>query len=155
METALPPVDPTEPIDPNFYPGFYSDFRTRYYRGRKIEDIYNIRIDGINNRDLAGYLGAIHQEQRTSYKLNISFGLVLMNAEGELRYYHPSNNVGVFYDYPFQISSHKDLLKVQETIGGEHFEDRLSNRIRLNTKWLLLHVTNVTFFIIKMVNFQL
>ena len=85
------------------------------------------------------------RDQQTRFKLNYSFEYVLRNIDtDELRYYHPSSNNAQVLDTAVTISNSNELEEFLRNIAAEDF---LENFNRPNTKWKLLQITNLVFYL--------
>ena len=144
----------------DLYRDNWRSIRTHHRYGRRVQDVYNFRIGG--GRDQVGggggggvsvmerRLRAIFNRQRQAFKINMSYGYILRNVEtGELRYYHSSLNNHRYFDVPPLISNRDDLdefiRRVQEASPSDY-----AIRGRPTTKWTVVAVTNVTFYLYKM-----
>ena len=87
----------------------------------------------------------IMRNQQTRFKLNDSFGYVLRNIDtNEFRYYHPSSNNAQVLDADVTISNSNELEEFLRKIAVEDF---LENFNRPDTKWKLLQITNLVFYL--------
>lgn len=87
---------------------------------------------------------------RTRLKLNCSVGVVLKHKEtGELRYFHSSSNNATVFDAPRVIGTERQLRDFYDSLVQTDLRAHSSNR-RPNTAWQLLSVTNITFYMYKM-----
>ena len=60
----------------------------------------------------------LYRQQTTAFKINLSFGFILRNIEtGVLRYYHPSQNNGIFFETPHLIRTEEDLERFLEELS--------------------------------------
>ena len=85
------------------------------------------------------------RDQQTRFKLNYSFGNVLRNIDtDEFRCYHPSSNNVQVLDAAMTISSSNELEELLRKIATEDF---LENFNRPDTKWKLLQITNLVFYL--------
>ena len=87
----------------------------------------------------------IMRDQQTRFKLNYSFGYVLRNIDtDELRYCHSSSNNALVLEAAVTISNSNELEKFLRKIAAEDF---LENFNRPDTKWKLLQLTNLVFYL--------
>ena len=76
----------------------------------KLVKVYSFSIDNaIRTNDFYDHLDQIYQEQDNSFRINLSFGCILVNIEtNEYRYFKPYNNEEIFSN-PVRINSIKQL----------------------------------------------
>ena len=99
-DPILPPPDLPSSIHQNHW----QTIRTRQSRRNKVEDWYNFRLNSTDITNLGQYLNSIFEDQTTAFKLNLSFGFILMNNETEqFQYHHSSINNNRVFDSPFLI----------------------------------------------------
>jgi hypothetical protein len=92
----------------------------------------------------------IYREQTTAFEINVLFGFILRHMEtGELRYYHSSLNNSRFFDVPHLIRTEEDLEKFLDELQGQEILDYIRQK-RPDTKWVVLLLTNVTFYVNKL-----
>ena len=108
-----------------------------------IEKVYNypisnaFRVDDIMSRAYQMY-----DEQGTSFRLNIEFGLILLNTETEeYRYFTPYSNESLF-ERPIYISRRQDLHRLRSRLQRLNITDFIL-RQRTNTKWKPVLVTKL------------
>ena len=124
--------------------------RTRESRGNRLQDRYNIRVNADGTEPFPRYLQQIMDDQRTVFKINLSFGFILRNHETqELTYFHPSVNNQRFFETPHLIRNQHDLNQLMETVRNTDFIEFMKQQ-RPNTKHILDFVTNVTFYVTKL-----
>ena len=98
-------------------------------------------------------LGELFDEQNTAFKINCSFGFVLkQKLTGRLRYYHSSNNCcGRYLEEPSLIGNRADFDQFLEQIKEPDLLNWAVSQ-RPNSDWICEMVTNVTFFVNKIVD---
>ena len=129
----------------------WASVRTHVVHG-PVQTRYNHRLTTTNLRVLNYPLGKLFNQQTTAFKINCSYGFVLREKQsGRLRYYHSSNNCcGRFLEEPSLVTNSQTfntfLERIEET-------DILQWAIaqRPNSDWVCELVTNVTFFLNKIV----
>ncbi|XP_078660172.1 uncharacterized protein LOC144904897 [Branchiostoma floridae x Branchiostoma belcheri] len=90
----------------NFYRQRWSTIRTQFRRGHVIQDTYNFRLGSEDTDDLADNVWAIFRDQRTVFKITVSFGFFLWDGEtGALRYFYPSENNNRFVEEPVLVEN--------------------------------------------------
>jgi hypothetical protein len=99
---------------------------------------------------LVNNIQPIFEDQTTVFKLNLSFGFVLFNNETQqMQYHHPSANNSRVFDTPFQIHNREDLAQVRET--KQHIDiHEWARQQRPNSKWIVMDITNATFYVTKL-----
>ncbi|CAB3995824.1 Hypothetical predicted protein [Paramuricea clavata] len=90
------------------------------------------------------------EDQTTMFKLNLSFGFVLFNNDTEqMQYHHSSANNNRVFDAPFLMRNREDLDQVRATLENlDVFE--LARQRRPNSKWVVMDITNATFYVTKL-----
>ena len=90
---------------------------------------------------------AMFQSQTSRFKINVSFGFILCNIKnGELCYCHSSHNLGCTLEAPHLISNQEDFEAFLEAIIEEDILE-WARKQRPNTKWIVVFVTNATFYV--------
>ena len=88
---------------------------------------------------------AIMKEQENRFKINYSLAYVLKNIEtNELRYFHSSYNNHLMLETALLISNRQELLDFLNSIAEESF---MENITRPDTKWKVIQISNLTFYI--------
>ena len=81
----------------------------------------------------------------------MSFGFILINIEtGVLRYYHPSQNNGKFFDAPHLIRNEEHLDTFLDDLSRHDILEYIRQQ-RPDTKWVVQFITNVTFYLNKLI----
>ena len=127
-----------------------------YTRRRPVFDIINRRLwDGTRTVSLAdaGAWARLRLEWdtvRTSFKINASYGCVLEHkVTGELRYYHSSSNNATLLERARVVRRIEDLRAFYDALAAIDLEEMATQR-RPDTTWRLRSVTNLTFYVYKM-----
>ena len=112
-----------------------------------IKSVYNFPSNGLNHEEIINHLKSIYHDMNgQSYKINMMFGMVLKHVETEkYRFYAPYRNV---YLLPstFYVKNHQSLIKLMDTIQKMDLENMIE---KLNIKWKLFKITNVTYDVIN------
>ena len=128
----------------------WSSIRSHVARDR-IQTRYNFRLRSMDTRALD--LRRIFQEQTTAFKANVSYGFILRHrVSGRFKYYHSSCNCCDRYlDEPSLVTNVETFEAFLERI---HEQDILQWAIaqRPNSEWICSSVTNVTFFVNKILH---
>ena len=110
----------------------------------KIKCIIIIMVQFVNN------IQHIFEDQTTVCKLNLSFGFVLFNNETQqMQYHHSSANNSRVFDSPFQIHNREDLGQVREAMQNIDIHE-WARQQRPNSKWVVMDITNATFYVTKL-----
>ena len=156
-DTLTPPS--VEPVNDNisrdlrdFVHENWASVRTHVVNG-PVQTRYNHRLTSMDTRDLHEPLGQLFDQQTTAFKINLSFGFILREKQsGRLRYYHSSCNCcGRYLGEASLVTNLQTfntfLERIEET-------DVLQWAIaqRPNSDWVVELVTNVTFFINRIVH---
>ena len=125
----------------------WSSIRSHVTRG-PVQSRYNYRLTSLDTRCLE--LRHIFEEQTTAFKINISYGFILRNKQtGRYRFYHISCNCcGRYLDEASPITNAETFEKFLERIKEP---DLLNWAVSQppNSDWICEMVTNVTFFVNK------
>ena len=109
---------------------------------------FNQRLTTTDMRVLNDPLGELFDEQTTAFKVNLGYGFILTEKQsGRFKYYHSSCNCcGRYLEEPALITNRADFDRFLERI---HESDILQWAItqRRNSDWVCVLVTNVTFFV--------
>ncbi|KAI8484923.1 hypothetical protein Bbelb_373300 [Branchiostoma belcheri] len=112
----------------------WQSIRTYFKRGRKVQDEYNFRLNSTSVDELSSKVWAVFRDQKTAFKLSMSFGFILRNTEtGELRYYYACRNNHCFLEKPALVEN-----------------EECARQQRPDSKWIVEAVPNVTFFVAKL-----
>ena len=131
------------------YRQHWPQIRTRFSRHNRLQDWYNFRLSTINPASLREQLNHIFADQPTVFKVNFAFGFILRNTEtGDLQYHHPSANNNLVLEQPFLNSSPDDLERLYQQIAEIDYLEWVRQQ-RLNSKWVVDLVPNVTWFVWK------
>ena len=130
----------------------WSSIRTRVSRG-PLQTRVNFRLSSLDTTDLHPPLYRLFQEQTNAFKINLSYGFVLKNKNtGQYRYYHSSCNCcGRYLDEPELITDRGDFDEFLERIKQNDILQWVISQ-RPDSAWVCELVTNVTFFINKIIN---
>ena len=130
----------------------WTSVRTHVFHG-PVQTRYNHRLTTTNLRVLNEPLGKLFNQQTVSFKINCSFGFILKDkVTSRLRYYHSSNNCcGRLLEEPSLITNRADFDSFLERIREP---DILQWAIaqRPNSDWVCELVTNVTFFLNRIIH---
>ena len=125
----------------------WSSIRSHVTRG-PVQSRYNYRLSSLDTRSLE--LRHIFEEQSTAFKINLSYGFILRNKQtGRYRFYHSSCNCcGRYLDEPSLITNAETFEKFLEQIKEPDLLNWAVSQ-RPNSDWICEMVTNVTFFVNK------
>ena len=112
-----------------------------------VQQVYNFPTDNnLDVQDLINQAQEIFEQQSSSFKLNISFGVILYNIETrEFRYFKPYNSDFVF-TRPISITRVEDLENLRDEIMNLDILTHILTQ-RPNTKFKPVLITNVRFVI--------
>ena len=93
------------------------------------------------------------QEQTNAFKINLSYGFILRNKNtGRYKYYHSTCNCcGRYLDEPSLITNSKDFDDFLERIRETDVLQWAINQ-RPDSAWVCELVTNVTFFVNRIID---
>ena len=156
-DTLTPPPQVIASSEPSaelrdFVQENWASVRTHVVNG-PFQTQYNRRLTSLDTRDLHEPLFALFDQQKTVFKVNCSYGFILKDKlTSRLRYYHSSNNCcGRLLEEPSLIANLDDFDRFLERIEET---DVLQWAIaqRPNSDWVCELVTNVTFFINRIIH---
>ncbi|XP_019633286.1 PREDICTED: uncharacterized protein LOC109476724, partial [Branchiostoma belcheri] len=128
----------------------WSKIRTHFER-KAVHARYNFRLNSINVDDMTDKVWAIFRDQKTAFKINLSYGFVLRNNEGELRYYYPCENNHTFLEKPVIVDDEENLQKFLDQIADKDvLED--CRQHRPDSKWIVHDIPHVEFYVSKLGN---
>ena len=116
-----------------------------------IRGLYNFPVDDFNNDSvkMRSHLDHILKFESHAFKLNVAFGMLLRHIEtGEYRYYTPYYN-NTILQHPFRINRSSDINELMTELEKSTSIDNLLKN-RESTKWQLIYVTNITYFVYRM-----
>ena len=114
----------------------------------QVQSYYNFPLNNAQFTldGLCSQAESIFQDQSSSFKLNLSFGVILENIEtGEFRYFRAYSNDPLFQT-PIHISKREDLSKLRERLSELDITHYVM-KARPNTHWRPALVTNVRFYV--------
>ncbi len=161
-------------IDEEFQQVYVANERhiLRNHRRSNHTHIYNFPTNDLQGgiQELSEHLEYIFLEQRRTFKVNISFGLILRRISddppsdnppssdpnnsdeldeaeqrGRYRYFIPYRNSNVF-PHPFLISDRHDIFKLINKLKQLDIEQYMRQH-RPNTKWKLYFIPNMNFIV--------
>ena len=126
--------------------------RTRVTRG-PLQCRYDYRLTTLDTTVLETPLKIMFQEQTNAFKINLSYGFILRNKNtGRYKYYHSSCNCcGRYLDEPSLITNSKDFDDFLERIRETDVLQWAINQ-RPDSAWVCELVTNVTFFVNRIID---
>ena len=129
----------------------WASVRTHVVHG-PIQTRYNRRLMSLNTRDLHESLLVLFNQQTTAFKINLSYSFILKEkTTGRLRYYHSSCNCcGRLLEEPSLVTNLQSFDVFLERIQNSDVLQRAISQPP-NSDWVCELVTNVTFFINRIV----
>ena len=123
---------------------YWSSIRT-FSRKNKVQNIFNFYYNKDLKEMVQNITEAIMKERKNRFKINYSLAYVLRNIEtNELRYFHASYNNHLMLETALLISNRQELLDFLNSIEEESF---IENITRPDTKWKIIQISNLTFYI--------
>ena len=130
----------------------WGSIRTYVAQG-PVQTRYNHRLTTMDTRELQEPLRQLFDQQTTAFKINCSYGFLLKNkTTNRFRYYHSSNNCcGRYLEEPSLVTNSQTFNAFLERIKET---DVLQSAIaqRPNSDWVVELVTNVTFFLNRIIH---
>jgi hypothetical protein len=91
LDTVMPTQQFMSDIQPKDLRPLYQEHWGRirsYHRRGAITSTYNFRLDDLNPTTMARNFSFIYNKEKSAFKMNLAFGMVLRDvATGELRYF--------------------------------------------------------------------
>ena len=142
-----PPMQDGELGD--IYKRYWQAIRTYRRNYGRVQQIHNLQLSSVNTRDVEPALWDIFESQKNAFKINFSYGFVLIHNEtSDLRYYHASQNNARLFDMPKLVRNKDDFKEVLEAIAKEDILEYVRQQ-RPDTKWVVHIVTNLAVYINK------
>ena len=130
----------------------WGSIRTYVAQG-PVQTRYNHRLTTMDTRELQEPLRQLFDQQTIAFKINCSYGFLLKNkTTNRFRYYHSSNNCcGRYLEEPSLVTNSQTFNAFLERIKET---DVLQSAIaqRPNSDWVVELVTNVTFFLNRIIH---
>ena len=124
--------------------------RTHHHTGQRVQDVYNFRIEDLNMNNMVNQMQQLFRNQHSRFKVNVSFGFILCHTEnGELCYYHSSQNMGSLLDVPHLVNNQGDFDAFLDKILVQDVLE-WARQQQPDSKWTVLSVTNLTVFVNKL-----
>jgi len=118
----------------------------------KFEDCHVIRLQSTDMTDIHGQLRQLFENQKTKFKINVSFGGIMRHKEtAALRYWHASHGSDRLLDFPRLIRHAEDFEEFLQEIAMNDVVEwaRLQ---RPDTKEIVDMMTNAVIFITKIID---
>ena len=130
------------------YSRHLNTLRTRITTGR-LKIVYHFLLaEGYSEEKMRQIIDILKAKHVTGCKLNIAFGLFLRNIEtGQLRFFHPSNNVTLF-DIPKLLKSNEDFTNLLDDLEVDDVLAYATTH-RPSTKWAVDRIVCVRFDVYK------
>jgi hypothetical protein len=121
-----------------------------------VVDIVNVRLWDPEDNDYEIDVGEVVTNAWTKsqwkMKINASVGCLLVHKEsGRYRYFHSSSNNACLFERPRLISSLAELDSLIDDVVSTDLQHESVKR-RPNTQWRLHAVTNLTFYLYKLID---
>ena len=130
---------------------YWSSIRTFICRGT-VQNLFNFYFDRDFQDMVENIAVSIMRYRKNWFKINYGFGYVLKNIDtSQFRYYHVSNN-NLMLNTAMLISTEAELINWLNTITEQDF---LANINHPDTKWRIVQITNVIFFVNKLIDVPL
>ena len=105
--------------------------------------VLNYAVETLNGTIVNEKLDLFFNNLKCAAKMNLSFGFILKTIEnGGFRYFYAHEN-NILLDLSKLVSTHDDLAKLNDLLNKTDVKESCS-RERLNTKWMLYKLTNLT-----------
>jgi hypothetical protein len=155
----LPPDDPQDyalmtdvELDTQMY--WIISQNWRYIRTRTFGtdtcESYNLHVKEPEDENIAKYLWAIFNRQRTSFKINVYCGFILENIEtGEMVYHFRDSKYPLFETRDKDVRSLSDFYDFMKQFEHKDLVDHVRQH-RPNTKHVIRLITNMTFKVTRL-----
>lgn len=127
----------------------YDKLINRQHHEGVIREEYNYTVSDFNLTydDLEEQLNDIYKNENHAFKLDFYLGIVLRNAEGELRYFYASENDSVLNE-PYQISQKKDLDNLLLVLRNKDLL-QVAMQSLPNSKWSVYVITIIRWVVVR------
>ena len=120
---------------------------TTFRREGHILTVYNIQCNSVKHANLEYGFRSIFSCQNHAFKINISCGYILQDVvSGAFSYWSPSQNNQLLIKHPTLIKTDADHDNFIASLNLVNIEQCLA---RPNTKYRLVLITNVTYYVIS------
>ena len=144
------PIYPPADVPSTLHRDNWCTIRIRQSHGNRVQDWYNYRLNSLNMGELVSDVEHIFRDQTTVFKLNLSFGFVLFNNDmEEMQYHHSLANNNQVFESPFLVWNRKDLQQVRSALENLNVFE-WARQQRPNSKWIVMDITNATFYVTKL-----
>ena len=127
----------------------YGRFISTFKRPGKIMDTHNFQVDKPTTTEFISRFKSVYQKQRNAFKVKISLGVILFNkTTEECAYYKSSQNNQLLFEQPTLIRNSSDKANFIRKLESTDILEAIS---RPNSQWTVSKVTNVTFYVFKLV----
>ncbi|XP_071491915.1 uncharacterized protein [Diadema antillarum] len=141
----IPPYIDPESCAAQVYRERWLDIQDRQSFGR-VHRFYNFHLPNLNNESLREKAQKVFEQQSSVFKINASYGFVLCNNEtNECRYFYASRNTKVLNE-PALVTNKSSFQEFLDTFLKEDVLE-YARTLRPNSKWVVQHITNVTFYV--------
>ena len=142
---------PEDPDTRKVYLENWDHIRTRENVDNRVQDRFNYTLHDLNIHQFQEATKEIFERQATCFKINASFGFMLRHIEtGDLRYFHASQNNNRYLDMPHLIRNEDDLQRFSRELDRQDLLEYIRQQ-RPDTKWVVHLVTNITFYVNKLI----
>ena len=137
-------IDGTDSDIKEFMKKYWSSICT-CSKKNKVQNICNFYYNKDLKEIIPKITEAIMKEQKNCFKIIYSLAYILRNIEtDELRYFHASYNNHLMLETALLISNRQELLDFLNSMAEESF---IENIIRPDTKWKIIQISNITFYV--------
>ena len=98
-----------------------------YTHNCRVQSVHNIRLLNEPN-NVTPQLDNIYSAQTRAFKINASAGVTLRhNTNGQLRYFHASNNNNRLFPEPFLVQSQDEFKKFAQALADKDLSENVMN----------------------------
>ncbi|KAL4226296.1 hypothetical protein ACF0H5_014279 [Mactra antiquata] len=115
----------------------------------QVTTTYNLPVSNLSNvNQLMDQVDTIFLNSQTSFKINLSFGLILQNiVNHNYRYFSPHFTDGLFL-FPQAINNREDVERLRSRLAALDLSSYFQKQ-KPNSKWKPVAITNVLFVVYK------
>jgi len=119
---------------------------TKLRTGNRVQNTCNYSLEGQRYADIVEQVHSdIMTRERTRFKINYSYGVILRNIEtDQLRYFYGNLGNAHMLDFAVLISDQDDLHSFLESICDFNMREKIE---RPDIKWVLVTVIKILFFV--------
>ena len=148
-----PPAEQLNIADPaldEVYREHWREIRTRYLLSKSgRNDTYCFRLRTGLREEMKQCLLLVFEQTPVSFKLNISFSLILQNVEtGAFRFFYASRNFYLFQE-SFLITNKRSFQKMLKAFEKAQIIQTYTQSLRKDSKWVFRSLVSLDVYVVR------